>query len=330
MTFSWPWMLLGLVAVPALVVEYRRLLRLRATRRARLATLGMVAPVAVARGWRRHVTPMLLLLALALMSVALARPQATTAEVHREGTVVLAFDVSSSMAATDVAPSRIEAAKSAARAFVARRPMTIRVGVIAFGESGLIIQRPTTDSRAVTAAIDRLTPHGGTSLGRGLQTSLSLISGKRAQVDDTEGAGSVEATGPDLGYHGSAAVILLSDGEDTARLDPIKVAELASTAGVRIYPIGLGSPKGTVLKIDGFQIATTLDEETLQRIASATDGQYFAATDSEALARVYASIDPAWTVRAEQTEITALFTIAAAVLLLLGAGRSLASFGRVI
>ena len=328
MTFIWPWMLLSLLLVPLLVREYRRLVRRRADRRAELAAVGLVAPRAVSSGRRRYVPPVLLLAALTLLLIGLARPEATVAEARREGTVVLAFDVSGSMAATDMTPSRVEAAKAAARTFVRRQPSTIRIGVVAFGDSGLITQQATTDRATVLAAIDRLTPQGGTALGRGIQTSLSLIAGKTVQLNDDNG--SIEANGQDLGYHGSAAVILLSDGENTSGPDPLEVAQVASTAGVRVYPIGLGSPQGTVMEIDGFQVATALDEPLLRQIASTTDGEYFPAADQQALAKVYRSIDPLWTVHARWIEVTALFAVAAALLLLSGVGLSFAWFGRVI
>jgi len=328
MSFVWPWMLLSLGAVPLLVQQYQRLLRLRAARRTELAALGLVAPGVVSLGRRRHVTPALFLAAAALLLVALARPEATLSTPRREGTVILAFDVSASMAATDLAPTRIDAAKSAARAFVQRQPATVRVGVVAFSGSGLVTQQATDDRARVLDAIDRLRPDGGTALARGLQTSLSAIAGKTVQLDAP--GDSVEPEGQNLGYHGSAAVILLSDGENTAEPDPIAVAELASSAGVRVYPIGLGSPEGTVLEIDGFQVATALDEPMLRQIASTTDAEYFAAADEKALASVYQSIELAWTFEAEHVEVTALLAAAAAVLLLLGAGLSLAWFGRVV
>ena len=328
MTFIWPWMLLSLLLVPLLVREYRRLVRRRADRRAELAAVGLVAPRAVSSGRRRYVPPVLFLAALTLLLIGLARPEATVAEARREGTVVLAFDVSGSMAATDMTPSRIEAAKAAARTFVRRQPSTIRIGVVAFGDSGLITQQATTDRATVLAAIDRLTPQGGTALGRGIQTSLSLIAGKTVQLNDDNG--SIEANGQDLGYHGSAAVILLSDGENTSGPEPLEVAQVATTAGVRVYPIGLGSPQGTVMEIDGFQVATALDEPLLRQIASTTDGEYFPAADQQALAKVYRSIDPLWTVHARWIEVTALFAVAAALLLLSGVGLSFAWFGRVI
>jgi Ca-activated chloride channel family protein len=199
---------------------------------------------------------------------------------------------------------------------------------VAFGESGLVTQQPTTDRAVVLAAIDRLTSRGGTALGRGIQTSLSAIVGRTVQLEGSDG--SIEATGPDLGFHRSAAVILLTDGENTAGPDPVEVARVSSTAGVRVYPIGLGSPQGTVLEIDGFQVATALDEPLLRQIASTTDGEYFAAADEQALTRVYTSIPLSFTVEPRRMEVTALFSLGAALLLLLGVGLSFVWFGRVI
>ena len=337
MTFAWPWMLLALLVLPLLVVRYRRLQARRGSRTDRLAAAGL-SPVSTSSGgggrersgraWVRSVTPVLFLAALALLLVGLARPQAAVAQPHRDGTVVLAFDVSSSMAAQDVTPTRIEAAKAAARTFVMRQPSTIKVGVVAFGESGLIMQQPSTDRTSVLAAIDRLTPQGGTSLGRGMQTSLGVIVGRTVQLTQTDG--SLETTGPDLGYHGSAAVVLLTDGENTAAPDPLQVARIASGAGVKVFTIGLGSPQGTVLTVDGFQIATALDEPLLRQIASTTDGAYYSATDRRSLTTVYDSIHPTWTVEVKRIEITALFAGAAGLLLVVGACLSLIRTGRVI
>jgi Ca-activated chloride channel family protein len=327
MTFRWPWMLLLLGMLPLLVVGYRRLLSRRAARRAELERVGLVAGPP-ARSGRRHLVPLLFLTALALLLVALARPEATVAQPRRQGTVVLAFDVSGSMAATDLAPTRLEAAKSAARGFVEKQPESIKLGVVAFGEGGVITQRPTTDRAAVLAAIARLAPAGGTGLGRGIQTALGAIAGHPVQLRESNG--SVEAAGPDLGYYSSAAVVLLTDGENTADPDPLAVAEVSSTAGVRLYPIGLGSAAGTVLQIDGFQVATALDEPLLRKIASSTDGRYFTAADERELAEVYRSIPLSFAVEPTRTEVTALLALGAALLLLAAAVVSLLRTGRVI
>ena len=328
MSFSWPWMLLSLLAVPLLVVAYRSQLRRREERRAELARQGLVAPAPLGRDRLRHLTPLLLLAALALLLVSLARPTATVAEPRREGTVVLAFDVSTSMAAKDMAPTRLDAAKAAARTFVARQPSSIRLGVVAIGDSAVVSQQPTADRAQVLAAIDRLTPQGGTAIGRGIISALSAIAGKPISVDEPAQDGTVEA--PDIGYYGSAAIVLLSDGENTTDPDPLEVAGLASTAGVRIYPIGVGSPQGTVLEVDGFQISTALDEQTLRHIAETTDGTYYSAEDAASLNKVYDSIDLAWTARTERREVTSWFAAAAALLLLAGAGLSVVRTGRVL
>ena len=328
MSFEWPTLLLSLLAVPVLVVGYRAQLRRRDQRRAQLAAEGLVAASAVRPDRWRHVAPVLLLTALTLLLASLARPAATVAEPRREGTVILAFDVSTSMAAKDLSPTRLDAAKVAARAFVAKQPSTIRLGVVAFGDSAVISQQPTNDRTQVLAAIDRLAPQGGTALGRGIVSAISAIAGKPISVDETGQDGT--AGGDDLGYYGSSAVVLLSDGENTTEPDPLVLAQLASTAGVRIYPIGLGSPQGTVLEVDGFQIATRLDEATLKQIADTTDGTYYAASDSAALSKVYSAINLTWTARTERREITSWFAALAAAFLLLGAGVSVVRSGRVV
>jgi Ca-activated chloride channel family protein len=328
MSFEWPMLLLSLFAVPILVVAYRAQLRRRDQRRAQLAAEGLVAATAGRPDRWRHVAPILLLAALTLLLASLARPAATVAEPRREGTVILAFDVSTSMAAKDLSPTRLDAAKAAARTFVAKQPSTIRLGVVAFGDSAVISQQPTNDRRQVLAAIDRLAPQGGTALGRGIVSAISAIAGKPISVDETGQDGT--AGGDDLGYYGSAAVVLLSDGENTTEPDPLVLAELASTAGVRIYPIGLGSPQGTVLEVDGFQVATRLDEATLKQIADTTDGTYYAASDTAALSKVYSAINLTWTARTERREITSWFAAVAAALLLLGAGVSVVRSGRVV
>jgi Ca-activated chloride channel homolog len=327
MTLDWPWALLGLLLVPLVVLWYRRLLRARAARRAELAAVGLVAPAPAGR--RRHLPAALLLAALVLLLAALARPEVSVPLPRREGTVILAVDTSASMAATDLTPTRMDAAKAAARAFVERQPPSVRIGVVAFSSSGVVTQEVTADRASVLAAIDRLRPDGGTAVGQGLQTSLTAIVGKPVLVDAGGGQG-VEQQGPDLGYHGSAAVVLFTDGENTDEPDPAEVAELASSAGVRVYPVGLGRPEGTVVQVDGFSLATALDEPMLRDIAQRTDGRYIPGTDAQALAGLADAVDLQWTVESRHIEVTALFAAAAAVLMMVGAGLSLAWYGRAV
>lgn len=331
MSFAWPWMLVPAVAgVVLLVLGYRRLSARQAQRREELAALGLVVGPAGGSGHTRsrRLAPALLLAALALLLVSLARPQATVAEPRREGTVILAFDVSTSMSATDLRPSRMEAAKAAARRFVEGQPSSIRIGVVAFGESGVVTQQPTTSRTDVLAAIDRLAPQGGTSVGRAILTSLSAIAGRAVLAGEDPTTSELDSA--DIGYYGSAAVVLLTDGQDTSELDPLPLAELASVAGVRVHPIGIGTPEGTVVEVDGFQVATALDEGLLRAVADTTDGTYYPAEDEEALGEVYSSIRPGWTVQSQRVEVTALFAGSAAVLLLVSALLSVLRSGRVV
>jgi Ca-activated chloride channel homolog len=327
-SFQWPWALVGLLALPLVLYAYRRLLRRQADRRAELARQGLVVPRTVGRDRWRHLAPALLLAALAVMLVALARPFADVAEPRREGTVILAFDVSTSMAAKDVQPTRLDSAKAAAKIFVDKQPATVKVGVVAFGGNGIVAQQPTTDKAQVLAAINRLTPQGDTSLGRGILASLGAIAGKPiAFSGDSESGNAAETP---VGYYGGTAVVLLTDGENTSGPEPSELADLASAAGVKIYPIGLGSAEGTVLELNGFSIATRLDEDTLKQIAETTGGTYYAASDSASLAKVYDSIELSWVSRSVPHEITSLVAGVAAVLLLAGAAVSVLRQGRVI
>lgn len=335
MSLIWPTGLLALLLVPLAVVGYRRLVARRANRRQSLAEQGLVLAGPTDR--RRWTAPLLLyLLALTVLAVALARPEATVAEPRREGTIILGFDVSNSMLAKDLegasGQTRLQAAQTAARAFVERQPASIRLGVVAFGDNGIIVQQPTTDRTAVTAALDRLTVQGGTSLGRGIQASLSAIAGRTVELQESQEGidGSGDSGAQDIGRFSNAAVVLLSDGEDTSRIDPVEVAGQAALAGVKVFPIGLGSTQGTTIEVDGYQLATRLDEQTLTTIAEDTDGRYYPARDAAALQQVYSDIDLGWVSRAEQQEVTGLVAALAALLLAIGAGLNLRSTGRVL
>jgi Ca-activated chloride channel family protein len=337
MSLTWPWALASLLLVPLAVLGYRRLVLSRAQRRERLAEQGLV--IAGPPDRRRRLVPLVLyLVALAALGLALTRPQATVAEPRREGTIILAFDVSNSMLAKDLAgapgQTRLKAAQAAARAFVERQPAAIRVGVVAFGDNGIIVQQPTTDRNAVTTALGRLTVQGGTSLGRGIQASLSAIAGRTVELQEpsegADGSGGGSGTQQDIGRFTNAAVVMLSDGEDTSRVDPVAVAGQAALAGVKVFPIGLGSPEGTTVTVNGYQLATRLDEKTLTTIAEDTDGRYYAASDAAALRQVYSDIDLGWVTRARNVEVTGLVAAFAALLLAFGAALNLRSTGRVL
>jgi Ca-activated chloride channel family protein len=265
---------------------------------------------------------------LTVLIVAMARPSTTVKLPRREGLVILAIDVSNSMVATDVKPSRIEAAKVAARAFVERQPPAVRIGVVAFGDGAVIVQTPTNAHADVLKSIDRLTPQGGTSLGQALVTSLSAIAGKPVVIDPVALAS--DSAQVDIGYFGSASVVLMTDGEETSQPDPLSVAEVASVAGVRVHTIGVGTERGTVIQVDGFNIATALDAELLEEVAAITDGSYYQGDDADGLAEISESIDLRFKVVTEKTEVTGLFSAAGTVLLVAGALLSVLWFGRVV
>jgi len=244
-----------------------------------------------------------------------------------KGTVILAFDVSNSMAADDLEPTRMEAAKTAARSFVENQPSTVDIGVVAFSNGGLVVQQPTNDQPAILDTIARLSPQGATSLSQGIFSSLNAIAGEAIAIDEAlleEGA-----QPPSIGNYGSSVIVLLSDGENTEVQDPLEIAQLAAEAGVRIYPVGIGSTEGTILEVDGFNILTQLNEGTLQDIARLTNGIYYYAKDEESLAEIYENIDLQLTVDGEKTEITALLAGMGMLFLLAGGGLSLLWFGRV-
>jgi Ca-activated chloride channel family protein len=328
MRFLWPFMLWWLVLVPLLVVAYRRLLERRARAQAELGTMGQVqtgsgTPI----GRRRHVPAALVLVGVTLLLVAMARPVVDVALPHREGTVVLAFDMSNSMIADDLEPSRATAAKDAARAFVAEQPSSIRIGVVSFSSAAFVVQPPTDVKADLLAAIRRLSPEGGTSIGRAILTSLDAIAGEPVAVDpealrEGDDPGRVE-------FLGSAAVVLLTDGENTSQLDPFAVSDVAAEAGVRVFPIGVGSESGAVVEVDGFNVATRLDEPLLREVAERSDGSYFRAEDAADLGDIYSSIDLQLTVSGEEEEITSILAGVGLLVFMVAAAFSMLWFGRV-
>jgi Ca-activated chloride channel family protein len=332
LTFTWPWMLLALLGVP-LMIWFYFLLRKRQTQTAvDLGPLGLAQD----RGGRplerlRHVPPILFLLGLTLLLFSLARPQALVSLPRIQGTVVLAFDVSNSMMADDLEPARLDAAKEAAQAFVEEQPGTILIGVVAFGNGGLIVQQPTHDRVAILSSIERLSIQGGTSLGQGIFTSLNAIAGERITIGEEAvdvDTGAIDTERLQLDDYSSAVILLLTDGENTSEPAPMEIAQLAAEAGVRIYTIGIGSQDGALIEIDGFTLATQLDETLLQEIANVTNGVYFRAQDRETLNEIYENVDLQLTVDAEMMEVTAIVAGISLLFLLAGALASMFWLGR--
>ncbi len=335
MTFIWPVLLAALALIPVFAVLYIIAQRRRRTIAGKYGSLAMLqrAP-GKAMGLRRHVPPMLLTAGLTLAILALARPQAAVSLPRLEGTVVLAFDVSGSMAATDMEPTRMEAAKTAARAFVERQPQTVRVGIVAFSDSGMQVQTPTNNKETLITAIKRLEPGRGTSLANGILAALRSIevarTGPRTRYYNNSTPEPTPSPTPvPKGTFASASIVLLTDGENTQNPDPMAAVQEAIDRGVRIHTVGVGSPGGVPLTLDGFTVQTRLDESMLQAISAMTEGAYFNARTGEDLRAIYDRLDMELLVRPEDMEVTSIFAGASIVILLIGGVLSMLWFGRV-
>jgi len=327
MSFIWPWMLLSLVFVPLFVWLYIQLFQRRQLAAAELGPLGVVQTNSGAHlGRQRHLPPLVFLFGLTLLLIGLARPETYVELPSVEGNVILVFDVSSSMAAEDLEPSRMEAAKNAARIFVENQPDTIQIGVVAFSNGGLVVQPPTNDQATILDTVSRLSPQGATSLGQGIFSALNAIAGNDIQVELPETEGEVPSI--NIGSHPSSVILLLSDGENTSSPDPLEVAQLAADANVRVYTVGIGSPEGTVLSLDGFNVVTQLNEPMLQEIANVTNGAYYRAENEESLDEIYKNVELRLAINGEKMEVTALFAGVSMLIFLIGGGLSLLWFGR--
>ncbi len=322
MSFIWPAMLLSLLLIPLVVALYVRLQRRRRLARERYGSLGIVQGTTGRFAWRRHVPPAFSLLGLTLLCLATARPQTVVSLPKVVGTVILAFDVSGSMAADDMKPTRMEAAKTAARAFVERQPPTVLIGVVSFSENGFSVQPPTNDQGEILAAINRLTPARGTSLASGISVALNTIANMgreqtRYYTNATPTATPTPTPVPP-GTHIPAVIVLLTDGENNVRPDPMAAAKTAVERGVRIHTIGIGSPTGATLKVEGFTVHTQLDEATLKQISDVTDGSYYNAQNEDELRKIYENIGVQLVVKPEKTEVTSIVAVISLVVLLIG------------
>ena len=321
MSFQYPVMLAVALAVGvALVLAYRWLQRQRTNA---LAAAGLRA---TRSGFRRHLPPLLFVAALVILMLGVARPQATVGVPRTAGTVILAFDVSNSMGATDVAPTRLGAAQSAAVEFVRDQPDSVDIGVVAFGQGAMNTNLPTAAREETIGAINRLTVAGGTSLGQAILASLTAITGQTVSLPEP-GSG---APLPDLGYWRSATIVLLSDGEDTGGPDALIAAELAAAAGVRIETIGVGTVDGSTIEVDGFQLATALNEDLLTEVAATTTGTYHRAANAQAVSAVTRALDMRTTVQDELVELTGWVVGIALLLLTIGGLLMINWFGRIL
>jgi Ca-activated chloride channel family protein len=338
MSFIWPEALWLLFLLPLLVLAYLWTLRRKKKYALRFASLELVKEaMGKGTGLRRHVPPALFLLALAILIVAVARPQASVTLPSQSETIILAMDVSGSMRAQDVEPNRLVAAQNAAKAFIAEQPENVRIGIVAFAGTATVAQAPTRNKDDLYAAIDRFQLQRATAIGSAILVSLATIFPSSGIDVATFGmeqrTGIKQQAGPPPvppGSYGSALVILLTDGQRTTGPDSVAAARLAADRGVRIYTVGVGTVEGEVIGFEGWSMHVRLDEETLKTIADVTRGEYFYAGNAADLKKVYQNLNSKFTLEKRKTEITALFAAAAAVLAVVSALLSLLWFNRIL
>jgi Ca-activated chloride channel homolog len=348
-TFLWPEFLWLLALVPLLVAAYVLILRRKRKTALRYASLTMVKEaMGAGQRFRRHVPPLLFLVALAVMIAAVARPAAVVRLPSQHEIIILSLDVSGSMRAKDVEPDRITAAQNAAKTFINEQPRSTRIGIVAFAGTASLVQPPTQSREDLHAAIERLQLQRATAIGSGILVALKAIfpevdfdlrtSNPRPNYGPIARPLNGPQREPDKaptkpvppGSYKSAAIILLTDGQATTGPDPIEAARMAAERGVRVFTVGVGTPNGEILVGEGWSMRVRLDEETLKQIANLTGAEYFYAGTAVDLKKIYQSLNSKFVLERKETEITALFAAAAALTVLLSALLSLLWFNRVL
>ena len=346
MYFQWPEFLWLMLAMPLLVLLYLWLLRRKKKTALRYASLSIVKEaMGPGQTIRRHIPPVLFLLAIGAMLLAAARPMAVVTLPSNQQTIILAMDVSGSMRATDVQPSRLVAAQNAAKAFLGDLPRHVKVGIVAFAGSAQVAQLPTINREDLVTAIDRFQLQRATATGNAIVISLatlfpdagieleSLQTGRDRQRGfslDQEKKEKKPFTPVAPGSYASAAIIMLTDGQRTTGVDPLEAAKLAAERGVRVYTVGIGTVDGETIGFEGWSMRVRLDEETLKAIATKTNAEYFYAGSADNLKKVYNTLSSRLTVEKKETEVSALLALVAAALSLLSAGLSLLWFNRIL
>lgn len=347
MSFLWPEMLWLLATVPLLIAAYRFLLHRKKKTALRYANLNLVKE-AMAAGlrYRRHIPPLLFLLALILLILAVARPSAVVTLPTHQRTVILAMDTSGSMRATDMEPSRMAAAQAAAKSFVIDQPRGTRIGVVTFAGTAAVAQAPTDNREEILASIDRFQLQRATAIGAGILMSLKAIfpdaefdlRSWNPRRDSQAGAPLDQAAKPEKpdfkpvapGSFTSAVIILLTDGQSNVGPDPLESARIAAERGVRVFTVGFGTAEGEIIRFEGWSMRVRLDEQTLTRIAEITQGEYFYAGSASDLKKVYETLSSRLVFVTRETEITALFSAAAALMALMAGLLSVWWFNRIL
>jgi Ca-activated chloride channel homolog len=332
---EWPGLLWTLLLVPVALAAYVLAQRRRSRYTVRFTNLDLLANVVSAQpGWRRHLPPALYLVALAALLVSLARPQALTLVPKEQATIVLVMDVSGSMNATDVQPTRLVSSQRAASSFIEQLPEKFRIGIVSFASTAQTLTRPTTDRHAVYDAIESLHAEGATAMGDGIERALDV---KRPPTPPSTGSAARPAPVP-RAEQGTAddaplVVLLLSDGANTqGRTQPMEAAADAKALGVPVFTIALGTEQGMVDVPDETgnlrRIPVPPDKLTLQRIAETTGARFFAAPSSQDLKDVYRELGSKIGLVREEQEVTVVFAATGLLFLVAGAATSLVWFSR--
>lgn len=351
MTFIWPTAFWLMLVLPLLAFFYWR----NAGRRSKmLALYPTLLRASQPRGWwgnvRRHGPPLLLLVSLGLLITALARPAAVITLASQRGTLILAMDVSGSMRADDVNPTRITAAQRAAQSFVKERPKAVKIGLVAFSGGAFLVQAPTDNNADLNAAIEQLRPERMTAIGSAVLTSMqtlfpdqhfdTMLPGfggeqfylgtpiENAKKPKPQKPKSPTPVAP--GSYKSAAIILMTDGKSTLGPDPVEAARIASNYGVRVFTIGFGTANGQIKLWGDRVMKVQLDEETLKTMAKITGAQYFHAKTEAELAKIYTQLNTKLQAETSLEEISFLFVAAATVAAFLSVALSLIWHGRVV
>ncbi len=325
MSFASPLLLLCLLTAPVLCVWYASRVRARGQAAAAFAAPRMAASVMPRRpGWRRHAPMTAFLLAILAIVLAGARPRLTLTSTVAHLQTMLALDMSGSMQATDISPTRAGAAQHAADLFVSGVPSQVAVGVMQFNQAPLVLALPTKNHQAALDALGHLRIGGGTAIGNAIQESLTIL---KPSADPPIGQSSFK--GP------SAAIVLLSDGKSTSGPSSVTLAREAARLHIPIFTVSLGTPTGTISvpHKNGHGVATVpvpVERRELAEIAQASGGRAYTAVDADHLSAIYRQLSARLSHHSEQRDITAYLAAAGLALLLLGSALTIAWFGRLI
>lgn len=342
-SFLWPRMLWLLALVPAAALAPWALARRRRAAGGLLARLESAGPAprsGALAALGRRVPGLLMLLALALLVLAVARPQASLVMPARARTVMLAIDVSGSMRAADLKPDRITAAREAARAFIEAQPADAKVGIVSLAATASVAQSPTAKRQELLDALERFQLQRGTAVGSGIVIALAALLPEAAidaerLINGTSSRWRFPGEEPPKpvppGSNAAVAIVLLTDGQSNTGPDPLKMAQLAADHGVRVYTVGIGTPEGATLSMKGMSMRVRLEEGVLKRIAEITQADYFPASSAGELAAVYRKLAAQLAVEKKRpVEVSALLAGLAVLLATAAAFTSLARDGRVL